>query len=246
MDDYIDLNKNQKRGFDKKLDSWLTWHRAEELPEYKDHLQKIQEQVLEGVVSAEQWEIHFDSAGKHWYRLRDKISTDIPAMAKQLSEQQVNILFDKLEEENIKREEEREELSVAERKTENIEDIQDRVRDWIGRLNADQKNIITEQVGRLESNFVEWMNYRRVIQESAKILLLQRHENVNFEIEFLTLIQQPEIYQSQSFIDRSEKNKLVFTHLLAQISEALSAKQRKKLNKELQSLIEDIDDLVNE
>jgi hypothetical protein len=151
-----------------------------------------------------------------------------------------------LEEKNVKREEEVAELSAAERKTENIEDLQDRFKDWIGRLSVGQKNIIAAKVGELESNYVEWIVYRRNIQARARTLLLQQAENVNFETEFLALINQPETYQSQFFIDRSERNKLVYSNLLAQISEDLSTKQMKKIDKELQALIEDLDDLVNE
>ena len=246
MDDYIDLDKSQKRVFDKELDSWLTWHRAKELPKYKIHLQQIQGQLRDGAVSAEHWMSHFDAAGQHWYRFRDKTTADLAAMAGQLSERQIQALFEKLEEENVKREEERAELSVAERAAENIEDIQDRVKYWIGRLSIGQKNIIAEKSAKFESNFEEWMIYRRNIQGRARKLLLQQHENVNFEAQFLTLINQPEAHQSQSFIDRSARNKLVFAGFLSQISEGLSAKQMKKLNKEIQALIEDIDDLVNE
>jgi hypothetical protein len=246
IDDYIDLDKDQKRVFDKKLDSWLTWHRRTELLEYKQHLQQIQEQLRAGALSAEQWTTHFDVAGEHWYRVRGKITTDLAALTERVSKRQINTLFDKLEEKNVKREEEVAELSAAERKTENIEDLQDRFKDWIGRLSVGQKNIIAAKVGELESNYVEWIVYRRNIQARARTLLLQQAENVNFETEFLALINQPETYQSQFFIDRSERNKLVYSNLLAQISEDLSTKQMKKIDKELQALIEDLDDLVNE
>ncbi|MFT4938714.1 MAG: hypothetical protein ACI88A_001743 [Paraglaciecola sp.] len=246
MDDYIEVDKNQKRVFDKQLDSWLAWHRANELPKYKNHLLQIQSQLQNGAIADEQWTAHFDFAVEHWYRLRDKLTPDLVATAGQLSEQQINALFEKLEEENVEREEKRAELSVAERIAENIEDLQDRIKDWIGHLSVEQKDIIAVKSAELESNFEDWMVYRRSIQDRAKILLLKRNENVNFAKEFLDLINQPETYKSQSFVDRSERNKLVSADLLAQISGNLSAKQLKKLNKEIQALIEDIDDLVNE
>jgi hypothetical protein len=246
LDDYIELEKDQKQRFDQELDTWLVWHRGSELNAYKKQLEQIQQDILQGKTTQEQWLSHFEHARSHWLRLRNTVTPELVAMAPLLSDSQINSLFDELEKQNAKREKERNENTFEERTSEVIEDIEKTIKGQIGRLSAQQKQYVAEHVGQTESNFEDWMLYRRSIQAQAKQLLLQRNSDKEFQAKLQHLIAHPEEYQSESFIEKSQRNRARYAELLSKLSQSLSAKQIKKLNRELNGLIEDLDDLMSE
>ena len=246
LDDYIELSREQKTLFDGKLDGWLVWHRRAELTEYRRHLQTLQQQLAAKGVPAQQWLQHFDLGRQHWLRVRDKISPELIAMASMLSDEQITSLFDTLEQHNVEREEKRAEKSLEERKEDQLKDIEFQLKDWIGRLSPGQKSFVVAYSEQLESSFDDWMGYRRKIQHQAKAILLLRHENVNFQADLLNLIQHPEKIQPQTYIDKTAINSRIFADLLEEINDSLSEKQRKKVIKELQSWIEDLNELVQD
>jgi hypothetical protein len=246
LDDYIELSREQKGQLDSKLDGWLAWHRNSELVEYQGHVLQLQQQIRSDTLNAEQWLEHFDLGRKHWLRARDKISPELVAMAPQLSDEQVNSLFETLEKGNKKREKKRAKNSFEERQEDSRENIEGQIKDWVGRLSPEQKSMVARHSTQLESTFDDWMVYRRSIQNQAKIILLQRHENPSFQANLLYLIQHPEECRQQTYIDKSETNRRVFAELLENVSNSLSEKQRKKLLKRLQGLIDDLDDLVQD
>ncbi|MFT5312271.1 MAG: hypothetical protein ACI8Z9_000748 [Paraglaciecola sp.] len=246
LDDYIELSREQKGLLDSKLDGWLVWHRSRELMEYQGHLHALQQQIKRDEIPAEQWLQHFDLGRQHWLRARDKISPELIGMAPTLSNAQITQLFDTLEKQNTEREEQRAKKSPEQRRKDSREDIEGQLKNWIGRLSDEQKLIVAGYATQLESSFDDWMRYRRNIQNKAKTMLLQRHDNPNFQTELLYLIQHPEVFQPQTYIDKSVTNRHVFAALLEKISVSLSQKQSKKLIKELQSWIEDLDDLVED
>lgn len=246
LDDYIELEKEQKGLLDSKLEAWLVWHRSSELDVYQRHLQALQQQLSSNTLDAERWLEHFELARGHWFRARDKISPELINMAVAVNDGQIISLFETLEKENAKREKKRAKNSPEERQEERRENIEGQVKDWIGRLSSEQKALVAIHSAQLGSTFEDWMAYRRSIQNKAKTLLLQRNENLHFQQELLYLVQHPEEYQQQSYIDKSQTNRVIFADMLEQISESLSAKQRKKSIKKLQGLIEDLDDLVED
>ena len=90
LDDYIELEKDQKQRFDQELDTWLVWHRGSELNAYKKQLEQIQQDILQGKTTQEQWLSHFEHARSHWLRLRNTVTPELVAMAPLLSDSQIN------------------------------------------------------------------------------------------------------------------------------------------------------------
>lgn len=244
IDNYIDLDKQQKSALDPKVQQWLVWHRSEQLQQYRAQLHTLKQQISAGVVTPGQWLTHMDGAKQHWASLRDEVSPGLVSLVPQLSDEQINTLFDTLEEKNRDRIEELEEKTAQQRRVMQVDDIQQQAREFMGKLTSQQNELIENYVQRFESNVELWIDYRRDIQGDARILILQHRHEVDFQTKLIDLMAHPENYQAAAFRQKSALNRQLYSELLAVLSQSLSQKQRAKVIKELQDIIDDITDLI--
>ncbi|WP_438865035.1 DUF6279 family lipoprotein [Neptunicella sp.] len=245
IDDYIDLDRGQKRLLDNKLTTWLEWHRGEELVKYRQQLTTLLAQHQQGPLSTQQWLEHFEQGRQHWYRLRDKLVPDLVELAPMLTDQQVNHMFEQLEQENSEQEQDRLEKTAQQLQAQRFDDISENITEFVGRLSEQQKHIIKQALPEFESAFDDWIAYRRAWQQAARDMLNKRNESPDFNTSFLHLMSHPEEFQAQRFITLVEHNRMVYARLVADIDQTLTAKQRAKMAGELTDLIEDLDDLID-
>lgn len=243
LDDYIELDKKQKKSFDEQFREWMTWHRAEELEKYQHYLQKIRDLLDEESITKEQVLTHFDLGREHWVRLRTRILPDLSELAMSMSQQQIDELFASLEEKNSDQEEERLNMTQEEIATSYQEKLEDELKDFIGDLTSEQESLVKSASMRISPNRIEWIKYRRTFQAAARDLLNQRDSNPDFKVEFVKLLSKPEAFQHQSYIQNTLRNRDVFAQLVADVLATLTPKQKMRLVGEVENLIEDIIEL---
>lgn len=246
LDDYIELDKSQKAVFDERLDTWLAWHRSEELPAYRQHLVDLRASLAEGPLEANQWLQQFARGRGHWERFRDHLVPELTEMAPLLTDQQVEDLFAKLEEDNNDEVEEYNEESADERQKDRVKRLKKQVKNWIGRLSDEQETIVETYAPQFQSNFENWIRYRRHIQSEAKQVLLSRHDNPEFSSQLAHLMTHPEAYQDAEYQQTSDHNRNLFAQLIAELNPTLSARQKRHVNEEIDDLIDDLDDLIKD
>lgn len=244
IDDYIELERPQKKQFDLRLDSWLAWHRGQELIKYRDQIEHLRQQLSSKNLTAPEWQQIFDNAQQHWVRLRNRVTPELVAFSRLLSDQQIQSLFDELQENQNDQIEEQAELSVEEQLKERRKGLQKFLKGWIGRLSESQKQIISESVPKFHRSFQLRVDYQKQVRQDTHALLKQRHSNPNFQTDILLLLNQPEDYQSQEYKDLSHFNEQVFANMTAAINITLNEKQKRHLDKRLAKLIKTIDGLV--
>ncbi len=243
IDDFVELDRGQKKEFDVYIEDWLRWHRGEELNKYVAHLQRIRAYIDQGEVSAEIIKTELESGRSHWLRLREQLTPGLVEFALRLNQEQVDSLFDELEDQNQEREEDLAERSEAERKEKLEDNLNDRIRDYIGKLSSSQKQIIASYVPLFRSNTADWLDYRRLIQTKAKALFQQDLEPEAFQQQLQSLMLNPEQYRTQVFVENMEYNRETYAALISELSATLSAKQKARLLRELDGLIEDLQEL---
>ena len=130
VDDYVDLDREQREQFDTQMDKFLAWHRDNELPRYRNQLTELQQQVKSGSVSSEQWLDHLTRVRQHWWQSRDEMAELMVPLANTLSDAQVAALFDELKDQNEEsREEELAETPEQDRE-ERFERMIERLETW--------------------------------------------------------------------------------------------------------------------
>lgn len=246
VDDYLELQKDQKSLLDGKVEQWHQWHRQEELVQYKQQLLELKTRVNQGNLSAKQWQLEFNKGSEHWKRFRDHIVPDLSVLALDLSDQQIEELFNVLEKENVKEQQERDEESFEERLADSKKRLQKQVKEQIGKLSSEQKVILDSYLPRFKSTFDRWLSYRRLVQSKTKELMLNRNNLAGFSDQFSNLLMNPDQFRTEQHKAAIEHNSVLFGELLSEIQSIMSAKQYKHLNNEIDDLIDDITDLIED
>lgn len=246
VDDYIDLNKQQKNLLDVRIEEWHKWHRTTELAQYKQQLLDLKSQLEAGPLSAEQWIEQLEQGSKHWERFRDHISPELTALAVNLTDEQIIELFETLEKDNLKEIEERNEDTEAERWEDSRKRSQKQFKNMIGRLTNEQKEIINTEIDNIQSTFDFWIEYRRASQAQAKSILLQRNELEDFAQQLQAVMANPDQFRSDAHIAANQHNRQVFAGLLAKINATLTKKQKRRMFNEIDDLVDDITDLIED
>lgn len=246
LDDYVELDKVQKKDFDIKLEGWLSWHRKEELLEYKSQLLDLKKRLNSGPLNADEWQQEFSKGRSHWERLRNRVGPELVSFAPRLTDKQVEQLFEELEKQNLENEGERAESTEAERRKERLEDIQDQLKGYIGKLTKPQVQLIEDYEDKFKTNFDNWISYRRNIQQAAKTLMESRNENPEFMTQLTHLMEHPENFQSEEYKLVSKHNRLTSAQMVADLNLTFTPKQMRKLNNKVDDLLEDLDDLIND
>ena len=249
VDDYIDLDKSQRKTFDKKFEIWHSWHRKEELGKYKAQIEQIKNKIENNQLTEDYMQSQFDLIREHWISIRGRIVPDLAEMALFLSEKQVTALFDELAEDNKEEQEKHDELyakSDEERLKKRQKDIEENLKEWVGKLTEEQKGIVAKYVPQFRSNWQEWIIYHKTVLVKAKTMFEGRSDNAAFKDELIQLMSNPESYRHPKMVENSEFNGALYTALVVEISGTLTGKQRKKLFRKLDGYIDDISDLIED
>ena len=244
MDDYIELRDEQEEKFDDYLKNWLSWHKTSELKRYQAQLTEVKDQIKKGSLDSNSVYEHLVNARTHWERVRDEVSPELAEIAKTLDDEQVVTLFAALEKDNKEEEEERQDAldkSEEQRLEERIERIEETVKERIGKLTREQKQIVSTYATQFIPTGDEWLTYRRNIQNAARKLFVTRKFNDNFETELVTLMQNPDSYRSEIYKQSSAHNMTVTATLISEVFSTLTDKQRETLIKNIDELIDTVE-----
>ncbi|MCV2885253.1 DUF6279 family lipoprotein [Aestuariibacter sp. AA17] len=242
VDDYIDLTTEQKRAFDQKMTVWLNWHKTEELPKYQQQLSMLKNQLQAGNMQATDWMAHFRTGRNHWERLRRHLAPDLSELAASVSNDQIDEFVEAVTK-YIKEERGKyDDLSDEERMEKRIESMEDDLREYIGRLSDSQKQLVTTYAAKLQRN-IYWRDYQARVLEEIEKLLREKAINPQFEQDVAALIIYPEQFRLPEHNQVSEHNKRVYAAYYADLMATLSPKQKKRLLKKIDDLIDDIEDM---
>ncbi|GGF56828.1 DUF6279 family lipoprotein [Alteromonas lipolytica] len=248
IDDYVSLSDNQEAVFDEYFANWQNWHRNEELEKYTAHLKALKADLERDQLTAAQIEKHLTDSRQHWERVRDHVSPELARLALELTDKQVDSLFAELAEENDEIRESIEkfsEKSAAEQLEQRLDDAEDSVSDFIGRLNDDQVTIIERYVGEFGSTRKLWLKYREEFQQAARTMIDGRASNPNFVVDFVALMTHPDKFRSEAYVQLQQQNTKVYSRMAEELFYTLNNKQKRKLISKIDDMIDDFEYLMS-
>ncbi|NOU49798.1 hypothetical protein HG263_04520 [Pseudoalteromonas sp. JBTF-M23] len=240
VDDYISLTDEQEAHFDKHLQTWLDWHKSQEIDAYIAQLNHIKEDVSAGTISPERVSYHQEQMLAHWYRFRDKIVPDLARLAPLLSKSQIEELFNALAESESESIEKRQQRSVQKRKKRWLKNRINNLERWLGNLNEQQKMLVEQLYTQQLSTADLWYDYRVSYQSQLKTLFENSNRDEEFVSDLQSLLSNPEQFRSQELKKRITHNKQLEYQFLTDIYQSLSEKQKAHLLEELDELIDDL------
>ena len=161
-------------------------------------------------------------------------------LAAALSKSQRKQVIDEIENINKERIEDREQLTKAQWHKEECKERQLQFKKWVGRLTREQKTEVCYFIQRSSSTFTHRMDYRIKWHSDFKQVIAMNINKQQYEVMFTELISNPESLKSNEYVMLSANNSNISVKTFHYVMNNLTDKQRKRFNKKVDELIDDL------
>ena len=236
LDDYVELDRDQRQQFDRLLDPFLDWHREEELPAYVAVLDQIEGTLGQPVTTQEMDAIAgaFEAA---WLRLEGRSLDWLLALGASLSDEQVAEFLQNLDERQQEYEEKYLSRSEEEYREEMYDNLLDRAQDYLGRLDGEQKAALRAASEAIIRSDRPWLE-ERARWHARLAELLQREPG--WEQRVRDAVARREETLSEDYREAYTHNLALIQQTIVDLLNSRSERQERRLRGEIADLREDL------
>jgi len=239
LNDYLNLDSQQKAWLKPRLQTHLQWHCSAELPRYIDWLQATESILAQPQPDSAQLLEQFAQFDAALKRIGIEITPTAIELLQGLSEQQVRELYAAMDEDNL---EDRQDFldpplttQISERQTR----MQERLRPWLGRLNTAQTEHIATWANSLGEQNRLWLENRQLWQAELRKVVAER-DSADFAERLTPLLQQRERYYSDEYRASYGHSRQALATLFSQLLSSSDEAQRERLSHRLRDLRRDL------
>jgi hypothetical protein len=242
VDDYVDLDQQQKQHLDSLLEPFLSWHRSRELPDYLKIIESIEDGLSRPQTPASVASVfgQFESA---WLRLEGESLDWLLDLGAQLSDAQIAELMEELWERQEDYEEEYLTRTDEEFYEDSYEDALDNAREYLGPLSDAQRETLLQFSRKLLRSDRVWLQARANWLKELGILL-ERKPGWQQRVRAAVVAQREN--PAPDYTRVYDHNLNAIYDVIAQILDGRSEQQDKHLRDRLSSLREDLQGLIEQ
>ncbi len=242
VDDYVDWNKHQQKQFDKALDDALIWHKTTQLLAYRDWLVELkaisyQQPNTAIIINALAPLESFTTA------ILLYVFDDAASLLSSLSDEQVNILMEALQEQQQDFEDEYREETPKKWKQRQLKTVEKLSNRFLGKLYDEQQPWIDTWVSKQQNLNHLWLNNRQNWINALGDALTSRH-SPTFNGQLKVLLLTPQSLHNQAYAQVIQQNINNTAELISTLLANLKPEQRKKLDKQFDKYIRLLEDLA--
>jgi len=229
-----------------RLSKLLDWHCRTQLPAYATTLRELRQDLARhsGQLNPAMLQAYSARLTVLWKELLQQIGPDITAILATATDAQIEEIFVNLEKQNQKFKKEYVDLPPDELVQNRAERMVKRAKYLISKLNAEQKQAVTDWSSQLTPIAEDWLQNRRVVQAEARRLIASRHTDPGFKAAMQEFIINPERMRSADYQRKIDINTTVTINFLVKLDRLLTTEQRSYLLDRLDSLAADFDALA--
>ncbi|PLW70841.1 DUF6279 family lipoprotein [Pseudohalioglobus lutimaris] len=240
VDDYVDLDRAQKRVLDRLLDPFLSWHRSEELPVYLSLLDDM-DNLLDRDISVTELETLVAGAEKAWLRVEARGLEWMISLGEELSAEQMQEFVEELRDKQEEYEEEYLTRSDEEYHEEAYDNLKDSAQDYLGRLDWGQRTTFEEAADKLQRFDAIWLRERAAWLDRMEEIL---RREPGWQQALRDALGEREQTTSAEYRVIYEHNARVLYAAVATVLNSRDAKQDKRLRGKIRNLREDLEELI--
>ena len=242
--DYVSFNAGQRDLLDQRLSQRLDWHCRAHLPQYVDLLREARDTLATDQVAVADLEPFVQRGEAWWDELRGALVADAAVLLAGLAHEQVAELATAFERQDREAREQYLGGSAEERAEAQIARMEKRLRNWFGRLTAEQQRQVAAWSVALHPSTEQWLDGRRQWQQRVLEALAVRDQAAQFAPRVAALAppfnaDAPAAYQAQL-----AHNRQLTLSLLADVFNAGTPAQRERVRGELDELATQFDALA--
>jgi hypothetical protein len=241
-DDYVALTRDQQAAFDSRLDEFLSWHRSEELPHYRDFIVNALATLEQGVTLEEAVLIseEIDLAAD---RFQARFIELLLATGEDLSHEQIHAFLGALDESQAKYAKERLVRDEETYYADSAKTMTDLVKRLMGRLNTAQKGDISLRSKQLMRLDRLWHDDRA--RWGSELRRLLETKSPGWQDEVRKLGETRSEARIPDYVAGIEHNGEVILSLLVDVINSRTDRQDRRMRRFLKGLIDDIDALTS-
>jgi hypothetical protein len=239
----VSLDDQQSADLRTWLGETLEWHRQSELGRYATFLRELSSQM--GQPSGrDAYDRTFERVEGFVEDFTARTAPQATHLLLELSPAQVEELLTNLEEKSNERsEDERDAIQGGTWQTKQIKNTQRQVKRWTGAITEEQKLLVREMAQHIQPTTPEWLESQRQWRAALRDAFSNRDDA---EERILQLLREPDTQWTAQYKTKEASNREQFLSLLTALDASLTAAQRERMQRELTTLAERLEELTEE
>ncbi|MEM1432670.1 MAG: DUF6279 family lipoprotein [Pseudomonadota bacterium] len=254
LDDFIEINGEQRSYLDGELDRLLYWHRTTQLPLYANYIERLNARVAAAAGQPPEVLLpaieEFGEVAERWGKTIElEAQRVVLQMLLSLTEAQIEALPDRMRDANEEFAESELDRNLEESRKRWSEDYAKFFKRLTGRLTAEQRATLDRYAADYEPQYVLWMGYRERWQTDLLDILRKLRSSelsaAEAEARIIGMNDNRASYYGE-FGPAFERNEALAQEAAAAVLVALTERQRAKLNKRVNEVTTILRELVEE
>ena len=239
----VSLDNQQSADLRTWLGQTLEWHRQSELGRYASFLRELSSEIGQPSGSGT-YQRAFERVEGFVQDFTAQTAPQAARMLLELSPAQVEELLTNLEEKSNERsEDERDAIQDGSWQTKQIKSTQRQVKRWTGAITEEQKLLVREMAQHIQPTTPEWLESQRQWRAALRDAFSNRDDA---EKRILQLLREPDTQWTAQYKTKEASNREQFLSLLTALDASLTAAQRERMQRELTTLAERLEELTEE
>lgn len=241
LNDYLQLDREQRAWLQPRLRAHLAWHCSSELPRYLEWLQRTADLLEQAQPDANQLTMQLAEVDEALKRIAVQITPTSIELLRMLSDRQVAELHAAIDEDNLELYEDYLEPPLRVQIAERAARMEDRLQPWLGRLSTSQRTRIKQWATAMGGQNRLWLDNRMRWQEALRDAIRFRHAE-SFPAQITRLLQQRESYFDAQFRATYPRSRQSLAELFSDLLASADERQRSRLRHRLRDLGRDLAD----
>ncbi|MCG6540359.1 DUF6279 family lipoprotein [Pseudomonas sp. KSR10] len=242
LNDYLDMNRDQQQRLRAQLRDHLSWHCRTQLPAYLKAIERLQNQVGQGDINEARLRAHYQSAKQAIQTIAVEITPTTTQMLRDLDDEQISELSEAFAKDRREREKKYLQPPLEQQIRERAQRMTERVEQWLGSVNAVQRQRILAWAHTLGDQNRFWLANRAQWQQALSEALAKRHEE-GFDNRIAKLLQDRESFWTTDYRDAFARTEQAAFHLVNDLYALSDTDQRRHLEAQLGDLHKDLSSL---
>jgi len=243
VDDYVDIDGTREDWVRVRIDRVLAWHRAEELPRYREFFESVLAKST-APYRVEDIAAHQDQLRIAYQRVMAQVIPDTAEFLSTLDSVDVAHLERKFAEDNRTYVKESIKGTPEERLERRVKRFIGHLESWIGKMEDEQRALVASRYRGLVDVSEEFMGERRFRQTELLALLKSRAPRAELEAGLKRLWVQSDSWRRPEHAAKLRERDAVMHSMIADLSATLSDRQRAALHKRIRGFLRDISTLT--
>lgn len=238
LNDYLNMNRQQKTWLNQRLKQHLAWHCRTQLPGYVAWIEEVRQMVANDQITEQQLQVRTQEAKQAIAKVADQITPSAAQLLRAMDDEQVREMRQAFAEDISERQAKYVETPLARQIERRAERMEKRLTPWLGELSAQQRLRIMTWSQSLGEQNRQWIANRANWQAHFSAAMEQRNSD-SFELQLTRLLKDRDSLWTPEYRLTTQRAEAAARKLLVDLMAQSSEQQRQHLKHKLDQVRKD-------